>query len=42
VLYKIYLATPLPDEGEGRPEDDAATRAFVSTALVQYASAFGK
>jgi hypothetical protein len=42
VLYKIYLATPLPDEGEGRPEDDAATRAFISTALVQYASAFGK
>lgn len=42
VLYKIYLATPLPDEGEGRPEDDATTRRFISTALMQYASAFGK
>lgn len=42
VLYKIYVATPLPDEGEGRPEDDATTRAFATTAFVQYASAFGK
>ena len=40
VLYKLYVATPVPDEGDGRPEDDANTRAFLTTALAQYASAF--
>ena len=42
VLYKVYIVTPLPDETDDRPEDDATTRAFVSAALIQYAAAFGK
>lgn len=42
VLYKVYLVTPLPDDGDERPEDDATTRAFVTAALAQYAAALGK
>jgi hypothetical protein len=42
VLYKLYVVTPLPDEAEDRPEDDAVTRAFVATVLTQYASAFAR
>jgi hypothetical protein len=42
VLFKLYVVTPLPEEAEDRPEDDAVTKAFVSTALTQYASAFAR
>lgn len=37
VLYKVYVVTPLTDDGE----DDATTRAFVTAAFTQYASALG-
>ena len=37
VLYKIYIVTPVPEaEGDGRPEDDATTQAFVPAAWAQY------
>jgi hypothetical protein len=36
VLYKVYIVTSLPDEGEERPEDDPTIRAFVATTLTQY------
>ena len=36
VLYKVYIVTSLPEEGEERPEDDAATRAFTAATLAQY------
>jgi hypothetical protein len=41
-LFKLYVATPLPDgDGEGRPqEDDATTRAFVIAAWTQFSAAF--
>lgn len=39
VLYKVYVVTALPDEGDARPEDDATTRAFLAAALVQYGAA---
>jgi hypothetical protein len=42
VLYKVYLVTSLPDEGDERPEDDATTRNFVATTLAQYGAAIGK
>jgi hypothetical protein len=42
VLFKVYVVTPLPEEGEDRPDDDPATRAFVTAAWAQYAAAFGK
>src|SRR5262249_52157220 len=42
VLYKLYVATPLPEaEGDGVPEDDPATKAFVAAAWTQFAAAFG-
>lgn len=43
VLFKLYVATPLPDvEAEDRaPEDDARTKAFVAVAWAQYGAAFG-
>jgi hypothetical protein len=43
VLYKLYVATPLPDLEEGRVyEDDPATKAFVTAAWAQFGAAFGK
>ena len=42
VLYKVYVVTTLPAETEELPEDDAMTREFVSAALTQYGTAFGK
>jgi hypothetical protein len=42
VLYKLYVATPLPENGEDRvPEDDPQTKAFVATAWAQFSAAFG-
>jgi hypothetical protein len=42
-LYKLYIATPLPEieVEEHPPEDDAATKAFVIDAWTQFAAAFG-
>jgi hypothetical protein len=41
VLYKLYVATPLPELDEGRThEDDPATKAFVSAAWAQFGAAF--
>ncbi len=43
VLYKLYVATPLPETEDGRtPEDDEPTRAFVRAAFAQFALAFGR
>jgi hypothetical protein len=43
VLYKVYVATPLPEtDGDESPEDDATTKAFVSTTWAQYSAAFGR
>jgi len=42
VLYKVYVVTPLPDEAEDRPADDATTTAFVAACWTQYAAAFGQ
>ena len=43
ILYKVYVATPLPDVAEGEAaEDDAPTRAFVAATWAQYAAGFGK
>jgi hypothetical protein len=43
VLYKVYIATPLPDtEIDESPEDDATTKAFVSATWTQYSAAFGR
>jgi hypothetical protein len=43
VLYKVYVVTPLADDGgDDRPADDPATAAFVTAAWVQYAAAFGQ
>lgn len=42
-LYKVYVATPLPDADESEsPEDDATTKAFVAAAWAQYSAPFGK
>lgn len=42
VLYKLYVATPLPEaEGDTPPDDDAPTRAFVAAAWGQFSAAFG-
>ena len=43
VLYKLYVATPLPEtDGEEKVhEDDPLTKAFVAAAWAQYAAAFG-
>jgi hypothetical protein len=40
VLYKVYVATPLPDDEQA--DDDPATKAFVAAAWAQYAAGFGK
>lgn len=43
VLYKVYVVTPLAEDAEEAPQDDdATTKAFVSSALIQYAAAFGR
>ena len=42
VLYKVYIVTALPDEGDERPEDDATTRAFVAATLTQYGAAVAR
>jgi hypothetical protein len=43
VLYKLYVATPLPEaDGEEKVhEDDPLTKAFVAAAWAQFAAAFG-
>ena len=42
-IYKVYVATPLPDVADDTaPEDDAATQAFVTATWAQYAAAFGR
>lgn len=41
VLYKVYIATPLPDTEES-PEDDATTKAFVAATWAQYSAAFNR
>ena len=43
VLYKVYVATPLPEpDGEESPEDDATTKAFVAATWAQYSAAFSR
>ena len=44
VLYKLYVATPLPDaDGEDRAaEDDPQTKEFVATTWAQFSAAFGR
>ncbi|MBN9118711.1 MAG: hypothetical protein J0I06_06065 [Planctomycetes bacterium] len=43
VLYKVYVATPLPEtDADESPEDDAATKAFVAATWAQYSAAFGR
>ena len=43
MLYKVYVATPLPEGERGRaPEDDAVTKAFVTATWAQYSAAFAK
>jgi hypothetical protein len=43
VLYKLYVATPLPEsDGEEKAhEDDPVTKAFVAAVWAQFAAAFG-
>jgi hypothetical protein len=42
VLYKLYIATPLPETGEDRSaEDDSQTKEFVAAAWAQFSAAFG-
>lgn len=42
VLYKVYVATPLPESPDDtRPDDDPATKAFATAVWIQYAAAFG-
>jgi hypothetical protein len=43
ILYKVYVATTLPEvNGDEAPEDDAVTKAFVATVWTQYSAAFGR
>lgn len=43
VLFKLYVATPLPEaDGDRAPEDDAPTAAFVADVWAQYGAAFGR
>lgn len=43
VLYKVYIATPIPDgEGETAQDDDATTKAFVTATWTQYSAVFGR
>jgi hypothetical protein len=40
-IYKVYVATPLPEaEGDAVPEEDAPTAAFARAAWAKYAAAF--
>jgi hypothetical protein len=43
ILFKLYVATPLPDaDGDEKVhEDDPLTKAFVAAAWAQFAAAFG-
>jgi hypothetical protein len=42
-IYKVYIATPLPEaEGDEPPEDDAVTKAFVAATWAQYSAAFAR
>jgi hypothetical protein len=42
-LYKVYVATPLPDApGDEAPEDDSVTTDFVVETWAQYSATFGK
>jgi hypothetical protein len=43
-LFKLYVATPLPEAGADDRvyEDDGPTKAFVATAWAQYSAAFGR
>jgi hypothetical protein len=42
VLYKLYIATPLPEaDGGAAPADPEATKAFVAAAWGQFSAAFG-
>jgi hypothetical protein len=42
-LYKVYVATPLPEvEADESPDDDAVTKAFVMATWAQYAAACGR
>lgn len=38
MLYKVYIVTALPEDGEERPEDDPLTKAFTAATLTQYAA----
>jgi hypothetical protein len=40
VLYKVYVATPVPDDDS--PDDDPATKGFVTATWLQYSAGFGK
>jgi hypothetical protein len=42
VLYKVYVATPLPVEENQSAVDDPATKAFVAAVWSQYSAGFGK
>ena len=43
VLYKVYVATPLPEtDADQSPEDDPVTKGFVLATWGQYGAAFGK
>ena len=43
VLYKVYVATPLPDVAEDdAAEDDAPTKAFVTATWAQYSATLGR
>lgn len=40
-IYKVYVATPLPEaEGDAVPEEDAVTKAFAAAAWAKYAAPF--
>jgi hypothetical protein len=42
-IYKVYIATPLPDVAEDEvAEDDATTKAFVAATWAQYSATFGR
>jgi len=43
VLYKLYVATPLPEpDGERVHEDDPLTKAFVAAVWAQFSAAFAR
>jgi hypothetical protein len=43
VLFKLYVATPLPepDADEKVSEDDAQTKLFIAAAWAQFSAGFG-